>query len=73
MIKGPFGFLKGSSSTHITILPTLVATGIVVLVCYLISQDHVIKGSSNIMDRSPSRLVMILSNFVLIGIVVVDI
>ena len=44
-----------------------------VLVCYLISQDHVIKGSSNIMDRSPSRLVMILPNFVLIGIVVVDI
>ena len=27
------------------------------LVCYLISQDHAIKGSSNNMDRSPLKLI----------------
>ena len=37
---------------------------IVVLVCPVILQDHLIKGSSKIMGRSPSRLVTILSSVV---------
>ena len=40
--------VNGSSSWNITILPSLVAIGIVVvkmfLVCHVIKQDHIIKG-----------------------------
>ena len=35
-----------------------------VLVCSMILHDHLIKGSSKIMGRSPSRLVTILSSMV---------
>ena len=45
---------------------------IIVLVCHMILQDHVIKGPSNIMGRSPIGLVTILSSLVAIDIVVVE-
>ena len=56
-------------------MPSLVAIGnrgngeIMVLICHMISRDHEIKGSSNIMGRSPSRLVLILPSLVAIGYV----
>ena len=37
------------------------------LVSRVISQDHMIKGSNNIMGRSPSMLVTILPSLVAIG------
>ena len=43
-----------------------------ILVCYVISQDHVSTRSSN-MDRSPSKLVTILPSLVAIGTVAVEI
>ena len=43
-----------------------------ILVFHVISQDHVIKGSSNIMGRNLSRLVTILRSFVVIGLAVVE-
>ena len=46
---------------------------IMVLVCYVISQDHLTKGSSNIIGRHPSREVTILSRLVVIDNVVVEI
>ena len=44
-----------------------------VLVCHVILQDHVIKGSCDFTGRSPSRLVSILSRLVTITILVVEI
>ena len=56
-------------------VPSFVDIGIVVvemfLACHVISQDHVIKRSSNIIGRSPSKLVTILPSLVVIGIVIV--
>ena len=43
------------------------------LVCQVTSQDHLTKGSGNIIGRSPSRFVTIISSLVAIGTVVVDI
>ena len=43
------------------------------LACHLISQNHVTKGSSNIMGRSPSRLVTILPSVVVIDAVLVEV
>ena len=44
-----------------------------VLVCQKIYQDHIIKGSSDVIGRSPSRYVTILPSLVAIGIVVMEI
>ena len=44
-----------------------------VLFCYLISQDHVIKWSRNVRGGSPSWQVTTLPRLVAIGIVVVEI
>ena len=44
-----------------------------ILVCDVISQEHVIKGSFDFMSRSPSRQVIILPSFVTIGVAVVEI
>ena len=38
-----------------------------VLVCHVISQDHVVKGSCDFMGRSPSNEVPFLPSFVVIG------
>ena len=46
---------------------------IMVLVCHMISQGQLSKGSSNINGRNPSRLVTILPRLVVTGCVVVDI
>ena len=46
---------------------------LIVLLCHLITQDHMSKASSNIMGRSPSRLFTILTNLLVIGTVVVEI
>ena len=43
-----------------------------ILFCQKISQDHVTKGSRNIMDRSPLRLVAILSSLMAIANVVTE-
>ena len=43
-----------------------------VLVSHMVLQEHVIKGWSNIMGRSPSWKVSSLPNFVTIGTVVVE-
>ena len=45
----------------------------IVLVYHMISQDLMTKGWNNIMGRSPSCQVTILTNFVAIGTVVVEI
>ena len=42
------------------------------LVCHVISQDHMTKGSTIIMGRIPSKLHTTLPSLVAIGIVVVD-
>ena len=46
LIKGLYEFMEGNFSLYISTLPNLVATGIVlvdmILVCHVISQDHVI-------------------------------
>ena len=44
-----------------------------VLVCHVISQDHMTKEWGNIMGRSPLWQVTILPNLVVIGTVVVEI
>ena len=44
-----------------------VSRDIMVLVCHMILQDHITKGILNIMGRTPSRLVTILSSFVVIS------
>ena len=44
-----------------------------VLLCHLILQDHVIKGSCDFIDGRPLWLVITLPNLVTIGIVVVEI
>ena len=46
---------------------------IMVLVCHVISQNHVAKGVSNITDMSPYMFVTILPSLVVIGTVVVEI
>ena len=45
---------------------------IMVLICHVILQDHLTKGSSSFMGRSPSRDFAILSNVVAIGAVVME-
>ena len=42
-----------------------------ILGCYMISQDYLIKGSCDFMDRSPLRWINILSSLVTICTVVV--
>ena len=44
-----------------------------VLVCHVISNDHVIRGSSNFMGRSLSRKVFVFPSLVTIGTVIVEI
>ena len=44
-----------------------------VLVCHVISQDHIIKGSCDFMGRSQSREVTILPNLIAISTLIVDI
>ena len=44
-----------------------------ILVYYVISQEHMIKGSCDFIDRSPSRQVTILPSFAAIDTVVVEI
>ena len=44
-----------------------------VLVCHLISQNHVIKVSCDLIGRSPSREVIILPSLLTISILVVEI
>ena len=57
--EGSSNFMAGSSSWYVATLPSLVAIGIAVvgmfLVCHMIKQDHVIKGSGNYSDTAPSR------------------
>ena len=43
------------------------------LVCQMIKQDHVIKGSGDYKDRNPSRSVTTLPRLVVIGTVVMNI
>ena len=50
-----------------------VSRDITVLVCCIISQDHVIKKYTNVMGRSPLRLVTILPSLVNIETVVVEV
>ena len=50
-----------------------VSGDIMVLVCHVISQDHMTKEWGNIMGRSPLWQVTILPNLVVIGTVVVEI
>ena len=56
---------------------SLVAKGTVVdietLVCYVILQDHMIKGLCDLIGRSPSRQVIILPSLMAIDTVVVEI
>ena len=51
---------------------TMIVQDIMILVCRVISQDHVTKGWSN-MSRSPSRQATSLLSLVAIGTVVVKI
>ena len=44
-----------------------------ILVCHVILQDHVIKGSYDFIGRSPLRLVKILPGLVAIGTLIVEI
>ena len=46
---------------------------IVVLVCHVILQDHMINGSCDFMSRSPSREVTILPSLGAIGTLIVEI
>ena len=46
---------------------------IMVFVCHVISNDHVIRGSSNFMGRSLSRKVFVFPSLVTIGTVIVEI
>ena len=67
-----------SPSSLVTILVSFVIVGtgsgdVMVLVCHVILQDHVIKGSRDFTGRRPSRLVSILSRLVTITILVVEI
>ena len=43
------------------------------VVCHMISQDHVIKGPSDVIGRSPSRYAIILPSLVGIDILVSEI
>ena len=75
IIKWPWIFKGGSASLYATIFSRLLATGIALvemfLICHVISQDVVIKGSRDFMGRSPLKLVISRSSMVPIGIVVV--
>ena len=57
--EGSSNFMAGSSSWYVATLPTLVAIGIAVvemfLVCHMIKQDHVIKGSGDHNDTALSK------------------
>ena len=44
-----------------------------VLVCHVISQDHVIEELRNFMDSSRSRLATILASLVALGTLIVEI
>ena len=46
---------------------------IMFLVCHLISQDHMIKGSSDFIGRGPLRQAISLASFAAIGTLVGDI
>ena len=69
--------MGGSSSLYVITLLILLAIGIVVvemfLICHMISQDHVIKGSCDIMGGTLSRQVFNLSILVVIDIVLGEI
>ena len=51
LIEESSNFMSGSSLWYVTTLPRLMAVGILVvemfLVCHMIKQDHVIKGSGD--------------------------
>ena len=55
--------MSGSSSWYVNNLPSLVAIGILVevmfLICHVIKQDHIIKGSGDYNDRIPSKVVQL--------------
>ena len=68
-------FMSGSSSWYITTLPNLVAIGIVkleILVCHVISQADMIKGSCDFKGRRLPRSLSIPSSLVVIGTLVVE-
>ena len=68
--------MGGRSSIYVTTLQSLVAVGtvdIMILVWHMISKGHVIKGSCEFVERSPSRYVAILPILVAIDIAVVGI
>ena len=46
---------------------------IIYLICHVTSENHVIKGSNNVMSGNFSWCVTILSSLVVIGIVLVEI
>ena len=67
--------MKKFFSFYIPTLPKLIAKDngyIIILVCHVISQDHIIIWSCEFMGRIRSREVIILPRFVAIGIVVVE-
>ena len=58
MIKGPFDFMTWSPSSLVTILASVVAINtdsgdIMSLVCHVISEDFVIKGSCDFVGSIP--------------------
>ena len=58
MIKGPFDFMTWSPSSLATILASVVAINtdsgdIMSLVCHVISEDYVIKGSCDFVGSIP--------------------
>ena len=58
MIKGPFDFMTWSPSSLVTILASVVAINtdsgdIMSLVCHVISEDYVIKGSCDFVGSIP--------------------
>ena len=79
VIKVLNDFMDGSPLRLVNILPGSVGhrhcgSGyIIVLVCHVISQDHVIKGSCDLITSSSSLQITTLSNFGAIGIAVVEI
>ena len=62
-------------SGQVTILPSLVVTGVVkggdilFLVCHATSRDFVVRKSSGIMDEFPSSYVTTLQSLVIVGLV----
>ena len=58
MIKGPFDFMTWSPSSLVTILASVVVINtdsgdIMSLVCHVISEDYVIKGSCDFVGSIP--------------------